>query len=74
MNDIQICSRIKKEENLTRFSSFPTVLSQQFANMCIFCLSYFDNSPPTLNFKQDIVVQDAFHFLLAHRVHQQLFE
>ena len=57
-----------------KISSFPAAPLRQLVRMCLFYLSYLDNGPPTLNFKQNIVMQNGFHFLFGHRVHQQLLE
>lgn len=64
----------KKEETFVKISSFPAAPLRQLVRMCLFYLSYLDNGPPTLNFKQNIVMQNGFHFLFGHRVHQQLLE
>ena len=42
--------------------------------MYVVCISYLDNSPPTLDFKQYVIVQDSLHFLPGHGVHQQFLE
>lgn len=57
-----------------KISSFLAAPSRQLVRMCLFYPSYLDNGPPTLNFKQNIVVQNGFHFLLGHCVHQQFLE
>ena len=57
-----------------KISSLPTVLMRLNVRMYVVCISYLDNSPPTLDFKQDIIVQDCFHLLFGYRMHQQLLE
>jgi len=57
-----------------KISSLPAVLTRLIVCMCIACISYLDNCPPTLNFKQNIIVQDSFHFLPWYGMHQQFLE
>ena len=57
-----------------KISSLPAVLTRLIVCMCVACISYFDNSPPTLNFKQYVIVQDSFHLLPGYGVHQQFLE
>lgn len=55
-------------------SSLPAVLTRLIACMYVVCISYLDNCPPTLNFKQYVIVQDSLHFLPGHGMHQQFLE
>jgi len=57
-----------------KISSLPAVLTRLIVCMCIACISYFDNCPPTLNFKQYVIVQNSLHFLPGHGMHQQFLE
>ena len=57
-----------------KISSLPAVLTRLIVRMCVACISYLDNCPPTLNLKQDVIVQDSLHFLPGHGVHQQFLE
>ena len=57
-----------------KISSLPAVLTRPIACMYVVCISYFDNSSPTLNFKQNVIVQNSLHFLPGHGVHQQFLE
>ena len=47
-------------------NSFPAAPLRQLVRMCLFYLSYLDNGPPTLNFKQNIVMQNGFHHPIHH--------
>ena len=57
-----------------KISSLPAVLTRLIVCMCVAYISYFDNCPPTLNFKQYVIVQNSLHFLPGYGVHQQFFE
>ena len=57
-----------------KISSLPAVLTRLIVCMCVACISYLDNSPPTLDFKQYVIVQYGLHFLPRHRMHQQFLE
>lgn len=57
-----------------KISSLPAVLMRLIACMYVVCISYLDNCPPTLNFKQYVIVQNSLHFLPGHGVHQQFLE
>ena len=53
-----------------KISSLPAVLKRLIVCMCVACISYLDNCPPTLNFKQDVIVQNSLHFLPGYGMHQ----
>ena len=57
-----------------KISSLSAVLTRLIVRMCVACISYLDNCPPTLDFKQDVIVQDGLHFLPGYGVHQQFLE
>ena len=57
-----------------KISSLSAVLTQLIVCMCVAYISYIDNCPPTLNFKQNVIVQNSLHFLPGYGVHQQFLE
>ena len=57
-----------------KISSLPTVLMRLNVRVYVVCISYLDNSPPALNLKQNIIMQDSLHFLPGYGMHQQFLE